>query len=50
MPKKPGFAPGLDRDKILARALEMADECGIEAVSMRKLAAAVGCAPMSTLR
>ena len=29
MPKKPGFAPGLDRDKILARALEMADECGI---------------------
>ena len=47
MSKKPGFAPSLNRDEILARALEMADECGIEAVSMRKLAAAVGCAPMT---
>ncbi len=45
--KKPGVAPGFTRDEILRRALALADESGIEAVSMRKLAAAVGCAPMS---
>ena len=45
--KKPGMAPGFTREEILSCALRMADEGGIEAVSMRRLAAQVGCAPMS---
>ena len=45
--KWPGTAPGFTRDEILACALGLADECGIEAVSARKLAAALGCAPMT---
>ena len=47
MPKKPGVAPSLTREEILAKALELADEHGIQNVSMRKLAAALGKAPMA---
>lgn len=47
MAKKPGFACGLTREEILACALELADEGGIESVSARRLAAALGCAPMT---
>ncbi len=45
--KRPGAAPGFTRDDILVCALRLADEGGIEAVSARKLAAALGCAPMT---
>lgn len=45
--KKPGVAPSLTREEILAKALELADECGIQNVSMRKLASALGKAPMA---
>lgn len=47
MTKKPGVAPSLTREEILAKALELADEIGIANVSMRKLAAALGKSPMS---
>jgi len=47
MAKKPGVAPSLTREQILATALELADQIGIANVSMRKLAAALGKAPMS---
>ena len=45
--KKPGVAPSLSREEILAKALELVDEGGIESVSMRRLAAALGKAPMA---
>lgn len=47
MAKRPGVAPSLTREEILAKALELADETGIENVSMRKLASALGKAPMA---
>ncbi len=47
MPKKPGVSPSLSREEILSKALELADESGIESVSMRRLAAALGKAPMA---
>ena len=47
MAKKPGVAPSLTREEILAKALELADEIGIANVSMRRLAAALGKSPMS---
>ena len=45
--KKHGVAPSLTREQILAEALRLADEEGIEAVSARKLAARLGKAPMA---
>ena len=45
--KKPGVVPSLTREAILIKALELADEQGIQNVSMRKLAAALGKAPMA---
>lgn len=47
MPKKPGVAPSMTREEILAKALELADEIGVVNVSMRKLATALGKSPMS---
>ena len=47
MPRKPGATPSLTRDEIVAKALELADEVGIENVSMRRLAAALGKSPMA---
>lgn len=45
--KKPGVVPSLTREEILAKAFELADEQGIQNVSMRKLATALGKAPMA---
>lgn len=45
--RKPGVAPSFTRDQIAAAALALADETGIENVSVRKLAARLGCAPMA---
>lgn len=45
--RKPGVAPSLTREQIVAKALELADESGIESVSMRHLATALGKAPMA---
>lgn len=47
MAKRPGFAPGYTRQDILACALRLADEVGVQAVSARRLAAELGCAPMT---
>lgn len=44
---KRGPRPGLDRDAITAAAIALADEQGFEALSMRKLAAALGVGAMS---
>ena len=45
--KAPGVAPSLTREQIVAEALAMGDEVGIENVSVRKLAARLGKAPMA---
>lgn len=45
--KKPGVAPSLTRDQIAGEALALADEVGLENVSIRRLAARLGCAPMA---
>lgn len=47
MAKRPGAAPSLTRDQILAKALELADEAGIQSVSIRRLSQTLGKSPMS---
>ncbi|TWP53261.1 TetR family transcriptional regulator [Lentzea tibetensis] len=42
-----GQHPGLSRELIVRKAVEMLDEHGLGALSMRKLAAQLGAAPMS---
>ena len=37
----------LNRDRVLAAAVELADEVGIEALSMRRLAQELGVVPMA---
>ncbi len=39
--------PPLTRDRVLAAAVELADEIGIEALTIRRLASALGVGPMS---
>jgi len=43
-------APTLSRDQIAAAAITIADEHGVEAVTMRNVAAVVGCGAMSLYR
>ena len=45
--KAPGVTPSLSREQIVAAALAMGDEAGIENVSVRKLAARLGKSPMA---
>ena len=45
--RRHGAAPSLTREQILAEALALADEEGIEAVSARRLATRLGKAPMA---
>jgi AcrR family transcriptional regulator len=44
---KRGQAPQLDRDRIVARALEIVDAAGIDGLSLRRLADDLGVTPMS---
>jgi AcrR family transcriptional regulator len=43
----PGRRPGLTRERVLSAAIELADQEGIEAVSMRRLASELGVEAMS---
>lgn len=45
--KRPGVVPSLTCEEILATGLRLADELGIERVSMRRLATELGKAPMA---
>ncbi|MGW2091274.1 TetR/AcrR family transcriptional regulator C-terminal domain-containing protein [Promicromonospora sukumoe] len=47
---RPPSDPGLSRDELLRAAVEIADTEGLEAVSMRRLAAQLGVGPMSLYR
>ncbi|MFD6447606.1 GntR family transcriptional regulator [Promicromonospora sp. NPDC060204] len=47
---RPPSDPGLSRDELLRAAVEIADTEGLEAVSMRRLAAHLGVGPMSLYR
>lgn len=50
MKDKPAQGPrGLDKDAIVAAALQLLDEVGEAAFSVRKLAQTIGCDPMSVL-
>ena len=48
--RRPGRPARLSRDQVLRAALEIADADGIEAVTMQRIAAAVGAEPMSLYR
>src|SRR5262245_47111027 len=48
--RRPGRPARLSRDQVLRAALEIADADGIEAVTMGRIAAAVGAEPMSLYR
>ncbi len=45
--KKPRSEPGLTRDAVVSAAVELMDEGGVAALSMRKLAARLNSAPMT---
>jgi AcrR family transcriptional regulator len=47
MPRPPTSPAGLGRDRIELEALALIEELGLEAFSLRKLAARLGCEPMS---
>ena len=47
MPERPSPRPRLTRDIVLARALDRADTAGLDALSMRALAAELGVVPMA---
>ena len=46
-PTRPTAGLGLSRERILDKALELADARGLECLSMRTLASALGCKAMS---
>ena len=48
--RRPGPAPGLTLDRIARAGIELADAHGLEAVSMRRVAAALDVAPMALYR
>lgn len=48
--KKPGRRPGLSRNKILAMALGIANEQGLDALTLRRLANQLNVAPMAIYR
>ncbi|WP_432843503.1 TetR/AcrR family transcriptional regulator [Dactylosporangium sp. CA-092794] len=50
LPRKPGRPPLLHRDDILAAAVAVIDAEGLEALTMRRLGAALGVAAMSLYR
>jgi len=45
--KRPGSRPALNRDRVLAAAMEVADESGVGAVTMRAVASKLGVEAMS---
>ena len=48
--RRPGRPARLSRDGVLAAALEVADAEGLEAVTMQRVASAIGAQPMSLYR
>lgn len=47
MPEPAAHRPRLNRDRVLHAAVALADEAGLEALSMRRLAAELGVVPMA---
>src|SRR5262245_25261747 len=46
-PEKPAREPALNREQIVATAIRVADAEGLQAITMRRIAAELGVAPMS---
>src|SRR5215510_15215956 len=46
-PEKPAREPALNREQIVRTAIRVADAEGLQAITMRRIAAEIGVAPMS---